>query len=945
MIYCISGYTAYSLYMKRLLLFVFIFFLFNVAEPLSALAAEKEVTYREQNSSEDTNLVFLKVGEKIDLKFIGASDYKNYTCEWTTSDKSVVTINQSGVVTAKKEGTAVVKIVIKNSSYVTKGCMIVVSKQYNAVEIADDKNKTLQELTLEKGSTKQLYVKNLNTYCSGAYSMEWISDNASVVKVNNGLLTGNNAGTATIRVQVRNLSTGEVLPNIPLKVNVPGKVTVTPTPMPKITATPAPTAAPSATPVPKDAVFVTEVLGDSKIKLVFPEAVSDVSLEDIHITYSKAEYAVSSISWNTEKTEAVLTLTDILKSGTSYALSIDGYEKKISFKPVFQAPDKVVLSWESLGVENKAYTQNPKINLDIPTTLSVNVYANGLDVTRTWEWTGYVEYKLLNAGNISFDFHDDYLLFYDVGDKALISAEFTFTYNKKEYTLTTGTSTIVAEKVPEYRIIGVTDYGFLPADSTAMVDWKNPKTEVIANDTKEHVVITRFMDNYGYSYASDKRGVNETMGLRSIDDRNTPFGALHWGISYEGNGKGFYVDDNGGITAFGEVPKCTILVKVEGQDAGNSIIGAFETRVTAPRRLATITAQQNEIELCTDAMEGHEEFVSIANVPIVLRDQYGALWTDYSDLELTVDGKLSNVACHVDNGVLSVDASHMEAINGTAIITISSEDGKIKEKITVSLKAPSYDRNNEIVVSGWNVADDMTISALPDKVYDLENTVRINPYHVSRTTKIGIMNESIFPVANADKKYSASSCVVGDVYLSVTDSKNKALSVLGEGKKGLGIRKGEDGSIVLVTSYQDSFGKFHTLAAGEYTVTVVYVRDIIRDQVVTMKKTQKITILDEIPEVSIGDKKMSVIEFLPTNQETAKVLASECMQIFVDGVALDNFTVDKVGAIGYSSKNNRFTVSSLDVWVPSTKNDSMLVKVTIKGINQVFDCERNENKT
>lgn len=562
--------------MKRLLFLLLVLSVVFTGNSVSAYAAEKEVTYREQNSNVDTNLVFLKPGESIDLKFIGVGDYKNYERVWTSSNPAVATVNQSGVITAKKSGMAVIKFVLSNSPYVTKGCTVVVSEQYDAVEIADSKGNPLQKLTLEKGRTSQLYLKNLNAYRSGDYSFTWISDNESVVTVNNGQITAKNAGTATVHVQIKDISTGDILPNIPLAVTVPGKVTVTPTPSPaarpSVTATPVPTKAPES--LPKDVDFGAEVLGDSKINLTFHEPVA-AGVKDIHVMLGKTEYPVDKIGWNQSKTVATLYMEDAFGNGKTYTVSIDGFEKKVQFKTNFPVPDRVVLVWDSLGRKNRAYTQNSDMDLEIPTNLSVEIYAGGLDVTRTWELSGGIEYNLLNSGNISFDFCDDYLLFYDAGDTAQISADFTFTHNKKEYSLSTGTCLITAEKAPAYRVTGALDFAFLPSSSTAMVDWNNPKHTLVANDRQEYTVITMFTDNYGFTYASDRRGVRESMDVRSADDRETPFGALGLDVSYDSSGSGFYVDDNGRVTALEKTDKGMVFVHVTGWGSGNTMAGSF----------------------------------------------------------------------------------------------------------------------------------------------------------------------------------------------------------------------------------------------------------------------------------------------------------------------------------------------------------------------------------
>lgn len=113
---------------------------------------------------------------------------------WTTSDSSVASVSEDGLVTAIGKGTAIIKA-ISNDGTIFANCRVTVN--YNEVEgISLNKN----SLTLYKGESETLIAtikpanavnKNINFYSS---------DSSIATVDSNGLVTAKNEGTVTITV-------------------------------------------------------------------------------------------------------------------------------------------------------------------------------------------------------------------------------------------------------------------------------------------------------------------------------------------------------------------------------------------------------------------------------------------------------------------------------------------------------------------------------------------------------------------------------------------------------------------------------------------------------------------------------------------------------------------------------------------------------------------------
>ena len=63
---------------------------------MQAEAAAKNFTYAEQESGAKVTAVTLRPGEEYDIKFIGVSDWRNYSRKWVSSNEKCATVDKNG---------------------------------------------------------------------------------------------------------------------------------------------------------------------------------------------------------------------------------------------------------------------------------------------------------------------------------------------------------------------------------------------------------------------------------------------------------------------------------------------------------------------------------------------------------------------------------------------------------------------------------------------------------------------------------------------------------------------------------------------------------------------------------------------------------------------------------------------------------------------------------
>lgn len=113
---------------------------------------------------------------------LSANVSSNLNPVWKSSSKSVATVNERGMVTALKHGTAKITATVDG---VSATCYITVNQPSVSL------NKT--SLSLKKGKSEEL-----KAYVSSGNYPQWRSSNTSVATVSNGTITARSKGKATI---------------------------------------------------------------------------------------------------------------------------------------------------------------------------------------------------------------------------------------------------------------------------------------------------------------------------------------------------------------------------------------------------------------------------------------------------------------------------------------------------------------------------------------------------------------------------------------------------------------------------------------------------------------------------------------------------------------------------------------------------------------------------
>ena len=134
----------------------------------------------------------LTVGDTFALTAgVAPENATNKSLAWTSSDENVATVDANGLVTAVKEGTAIITAKANDGSNVSASCTINVSDSFIFVsKISLEK----MQVTLNIGETATL---NVTIEPANATNKEiaWKSSNPSIATVENGVVTAISAGT------------------------------------------------------------------------------------------------------------------------------------------------------------------------------------------------------------------------------------------------------------------------------------------------------------------------------------------------------------------------------------------------------------------------------------------------------------------------------------------------------------------------------------------------------------------------------------------------------------------------------------------------------------------------------------------------------------------------------------------------------------------------------
>ncbi len=156
------------------------------------------IVYENKPTSIDLpSTLSLEVGKSKTLTPTVVPSDATYTLSWSSSNTSVATVSQSGLVTAKATGATIITVRTDNGK--SDDCLVTVTQ--SAVS-PTSVSVTPTSLSLEVNQTANLtatvYPSNATT------SLTWSSGNTNVAKVSNGKVTAVGAGSCVITVKTSN---------------------------------------------------------------------------------------------------------------------------------------------------------------------------------------------------------------------------------------------------------------------------------------------------------------------------------------------------------------------------------------------------------------------------------------------------------------------------------------------------------------------------------------------------------------------------------------------------------------------------------------------------------------------------------------------------------------------------------------------------------------------
>lgn len=165
----------------------------------SGVKAECRVTVKDVkvtgiSLSDSSASIVVGSSKQLSVKEIKPSNATNKSVRWSSSDTSIVSVDQSGLIKGVKEGKATISVISNDGSNIKTSIKVVVSK-IAVTGVKLDHTKAITEVG-DKTTIKATVSPSNATY----KSVKWSSSNTSIATVSSsGVVTGKGQGKATLK--------------------------------------------------------------------------------------------------------------------------------------------------------------------------------------------------------------------------------------------------------------------------------------------------------------------------------------------------------------------------------------------------------------------------------------------------------------------------------------------------------------------------------------------------------------------------------------------------------------------------------------------------------------------------------------------------------------------------------------------------------------------------
>lgn len=749
--------------------------------------AAKNFTYAYQTGGEVSKLSMEK-GDIVDLRFIGVSDYKNYTRSWVSSNPEVATVDINGIVTAKNDGTAIIKLQVGDGSvYTSEGVVVTVGEiPTMTVALGTSKDNTFDKYTLKLDETVDLNFYGVVNWSTSLYSSKWISSDPSVATVNNmGVVTPVAPGKTNVTISITNKSTGKQLNVIPVEITVP------------------------AAEVSKE--FVANQISDTEVSLTFADktvTASDLEkglsfyyyIGDVKIAYP---IKVASVKDGVATLHAYVPFTDGTRYGFTYG------EASTEFVASIGEVASIQYSWSCEGDNYKAYAGTD-------TTISYKLLnAQGVDITATAmaQSGASVMFSLVkDSENGDFWISDSTagkIFFNSENAVAQVEIEYlTGKYNPETYEPISGPkaiATIISSKAPAYGIDvaagGVAAIVKNSSVSGPSIDWSKASSVIALGDDEKNAfrLVAKLTDTRGEAVYTDTMDAEK--GSFSFATTNNAI---------------LYVAEDGSLMTNSTGAVNVLVYFTPAGSNTSSVVAVVPVTVRPARTITSLTLDKASDVISTESGNGFNE----TTFKVTLKDQLGDLIEGNIDISCNIKTLPNGAsAAPVIGAVEGSNGEYTFTVTGSAenlpsgangyAYTFTVKAGTQTKTFNVTVKKPAVDKNGNLVISGYKIEfagdDDLKTTDANAKM------ASATLYLLSNGVKAEIAELAV-------KDASISNMVAGNYYYTVTKG---STAIAAEAASGSSIR-------IPLTSIKETEVGGSTInvvdktknGAGVYTVTI-----------------------------------------------------------------------------------------------------------------------------
>ncbi len=888
-------------FFKKLAFVMALAMVVSLAAPAAQSAfAATEFTYAEQESGKKVTSLSMKVGETVDLKFIGVKDYKNYTLEWVSSNPAVATVDKNGVITAVTDGVTEVTLKVGDGTvYTSTPVRVGVGNVMNVV-LGTSKDNTFAEYTLNLGETVDLNFYGVTDWAAGKYACTWTSTNTEVATVDKmGVVTPVAAGTTEVSVAIVDKATGVALNVAPVVVTVPDAMA--------------------------NLSYTVAQVSDITANLTFE---NEVAITAADISLSRVYDGDIEVAWPIEEVKVngnVVTIKPYVafSDGDKYIVRVGANDEGHAFTTTIGIVDQVVVTYKSMDKAGKAYT-NGEDGEEIIVKLTAKLYSKGIDVTNVYG-TDDVVYTLLTENeNVMIDEYAGEMSFYRAGVAATVVATYTY-YDAEDNEKTVKTPvTMVSELAPKYAVTGVKAWTIVK-NGQEKIDWNKTVHSIAAYDDGAvgYHIVALITDNYGNTFVTDPAYEDTNAKIYMLN--GSKFDTEGYRIEFSSaNVEKMLVGIDGSLTTYtAAVVPAIISLHNESSERDNNFVrnlSALPVTVQAARVINRITVDSSSLTLVTDGA------FTTGTATVKVYDQYGEPWKEDVDLSVTASvDEVQNAALYQTvtyeagkEGRLTLDGANIKGVTTKTSVSFTlKEDGSGKTAtVRATLKNPRY-KDGVIDVTSYSLASNNVDQKINKEADGTTKAATVSFFQLSNSYKVGIETNVTLVTSADDLKLTTSTTEKGQKYL-VVYAPNGSIVGAAASPSALGVVANDDGTYNVNVAVADGETMKYA-ATGTYTARVLEVNSFNTKGEATFRTRYTTTFNVTNTSKDVAFKKQAKLESTETD---IKAIVKDALTFTLGGNDW-NYRVEDIASVTYryNAQAGYVVITSVKFNVPLNGND------------------------